>query len=366
MALLCGAGFLAGISFFTTEAKPTRDIKEFLERVEKITIIDSISVDTEDFLKAYRLPASAGALLPPDSVPVKGHGEYATMVFANENRDFMMWAEADSTGNTRLSESILLTNGQWSAPTQTPEILSEGGSADFPFMMSDGTTLYYASDGEGSIGGLDIFVATRDAATGEYLQPQNIGLPYNSPYDDYMFAIDELNGIGWWATDRNQIPGKVTIYAFLVNDIRRNHDSEELDEEELKDFARISSWKDTWYDEEDTERAKEALNIIRSIVPNERRRQVDFYLPVGKGKIYTSFDELPDASTRSLMRRYLDEKAKLEKFQAELLEKRRSYHDRPTKASGQEIARMENEEAALKTGAKKALGKVYEALGIKF
>ncbi len=59
-----------------------------------------------------------------------------------------------------------------------------------PFFMSDGVTLYYANDGDESIGGYDIFIS-RKGEDG-FLQPQNIGMPYNSPYDDYMLAIDEV------------------------------------------------------------------------------------------------------------------------------------------------------------------------------
>ena len=84
-------------------------------------------------------------------------------------------------------------------------------------MMSDGITLYYANDGDNTLGGYDIFM-TRKGDDGRFLQPQNIGMPYNSPYDDYMLAIDEVTGAGWWATDRNQIPDSVTIYVFVPND----------------------------------------------------------------------------------------------------------------------------------------------------
>ena len=71
--------------------------------------------------------------------------------------------------------------------------------------MSDGITLYYASDGEGSLGGYDIFVTRYDSENGNYLRPDNIGMPFNSPANDYMYAIDEFNNIGWFASDRYQL-----------------------------------------------------------------------------------------------------------------------------------------------------------------
>ena len=49
--------------------------------------------------------------------------------------------------------------------------------------MADGVTIYYASDGEG-LGGYDIFVTRYNTNTDTYLVPENVGMPFNSPYND--------------------------------------------------------------------------------------------------------------------------------------------------------------------------------------
>ena len=350
-----------GLKLLSESERQLSDAKGFMERVEKITIIDSIAVDADSFFKAYRLPVSAGALLPADSIPFADRRDDSVMVFANENRDFMMWCEADSTGYTRLAESIRLTDGKWNTPTLAPETLNGGGNADFPFMMADGTTLYYANDGEESIGGLDIFIATRDAATGEYLQPQNIGMPYNSPYDDYLLAIDELNGIGWWATDRNRLGDKVTVYVFMVNDIRKNYDSEELEEDEILDYAMIRNWRDT-QEEEDAPRIEEALAAVKSINPEQTARRADFHFPIGGGREYTTLDDFPDQTSRSMMKQYLATQKEYDSLAADLDAMRREYHERPSKAQGAEISRLEKEEAAAAEKLRKARSEVYRAL----
>ncbi|MFR3186749.1 MAG: hypothetical protein ACLTOV_01045 [Phocaeicola sp.] len=41
-----------------------------------------------------------------------------------------------------------------------------------------------------------------------------MGMPFNSPYNDYMYALDDFNNLGWFATDRFQPEGKVCIYVF--------------------------------------------------------------------------------------------------------------------------------------------------------
>ncbi len=118
--------------------------ENFLERVEKLVILDSITVPKTDFFKAYKLPFSAGNLGNSDAVPFENTD--ADYVFTNEGNDFKMWAQPDSTGTYRIVESIRLTDGSWHEPSETPDVLNNGGNAIYPFMMSDGVTLYFASD----------------------------------------------------------------------------------------------------------------------------------------------------------------------------------------------------------------------------
>lgn len=292
-----------------------------LERVERVAVIDSIAVQAEEFFKYYKLPASAGRLLSPSEMPLKNHRGGAVVAFMNEGGDFMMWGEPDSVGNVRLVESLRLTDGSWHEPVATPDILSPDGYADYPFMMPDGVTLYYASDSSGSIGGYDIFVVTRDAQTGEYLQPQNIGMPFNSPYDDYMLAIDEENGVGWWATDRNELGDKITIYVYKVNDMRHNYDP---DDEDILSKARLNDYRSTQDPEEKATYAR-LLDAIEAIDKGKTERKADFYLPKGNGEYYTSTDEFKNANARSAVKKYLLAEMALEKSEENLKSLRQRY-----------------------------------------
>ena len=292
-----------------------------LERVERITVIDSIAVPVEDFFRTYKLPHSSGRLLTPDEMPLEDHRAGAVMAFMNEGQDFMIWGEPDSVGNVRLVESIRLTDGKWQEPAATPDFLSKNGYADYPFMMPDGVTLYYASDGNDSMGGYDIFIVTRDPQTGEYRQPQNLGMPFNSPHDDYMLAIDEENGVGWWATDRNLLGDKLTIYVFKVNEMRRNYDP---DEEGILDLARLRNYRATWRDE-DKEEIEGLLRTVASIDPDKVKESAEFYLPKGNGEYYTSMNQLGSASAKGAMKRYLMGEAALSKSEDHLDSLRRRF-----------------------------------------
>lgn len=326
--------------------------KSFLDRVEKLVILDSISVPKAEFFKAYRLPASSGRLTGADGLPFEEQD--VDYVFTNEGGDFKMWSQPDSTGFYRINEAIRLADGKWHAPVQADSILNNGGDAIFPFMMADGVTLYFAADNEESLGGYDIFVATRDATDGSYLQPQNIGMPYNSPYDDYLLAIDELNGVGWWATDRNQLGDSLTVYLFKINDLRKNYDPEE---EGLEQLAAITDYKATWAPEEDY---TAIIEEIMAIDPTAEKKRADFHFPLSGGRVYTTLDDFSGAG-RTAMQNYLAAKKTFDDNAAKLEGMRRKFATSKASSLKQNILDAEQALERERESLRKLRNAVYEA-----
>ena len=309
--------------------------KRYFGRVENIQVIDSLVVPREEFFSHYRLPAASGRLLPASEVPgVPDADDVATMVYASERGDLRMWARLDSLGSRRIARSVKLTDGSWDTPELTDSVLNIG-NADFPFMTSDGLTLYFASDGPESIGGLDIFMATRDPADDSYRIPQNIGMPYNSPWDDYMFALDEVNNVGWWATDRNRLGDNVTVYVFIPNEIRENYPE---DTDNLASLARLTSIEDTWREDEEYD---ELLDTIRAINPDADDVTEDFRFPLPGGRVLTSWDELGTDRNRELMEIYLQTVGNMNETAGRLARLRSEYHTSRSSAVADEIEGLE-------------------------
>lgn len=212
------------------------------DRVQKIVIIDSLSVPRKTFYNSYRLASSAGKI---GDVSQSFKGELPSGPqpgFISEEGDYVI-SVAPKDGNLGLVENYKLLDGTWMSRETLTGDFEKTGNYAYPFMSSDGQTLYFANDGEESMGGYDLFVAQKDPISGEYRQPLNLGMPFNSPFDDIMMALDEENGIGWWATDRNSPDGKITIYVYLVDEIRKNYPD---DTENLVELARIDNYKATW------------------------------------------------------------------------------------------------------------------------
>ena len=234
--------------------------------MQKVMIIDSIVVDKDVFLKYYRLSPETGSLKDGDDFfHVKENDGY--FVYLNEigNKCYYSQQETDSTSNLYYREE---TNLEWSQPTPLVGINDEHQfqHVNYPYMMGDGTTFYFAADGgEEGLGGYDIYMTTYDEEGKRFLRPVNIGLPFNSEANDYLYVIDEYANLGWFASDRNQEEGKVCIYVFVPSEKRMTYSTDDYTPEEINSFARIDRIADTWDDEEQYSLAIRRLEEVREL-----------------------------------------------------------------------------------------------------
>lgn len=301
--------------------------KSALNNVQNISLISKSSVPETDFLSSIKLPSSAGVLLSPDSIPFEKGRNEASMAFANEARNYMLWSQSsDSDTETYiLVESERLTDGSWTDPTPLKGLGDAGINADFPFMRSDGTTLYFSSPSEESMGGYDLFVAMRDPQTGEYLAPRNLGMPFNSPFDDIMVAIDEENGLAWLVSDRDPYEGRVTVYLYLFEESRTNHDP---DSDEIIKHARLTA--DADYLPEDNEVRRSKLQAIENMSAVCRQRRRDFRISIPGRRTYEIVENFTSPQARISAGRYLSELNALKKDHETLSQLRSDYRDAKT------------------------------------
>jgi peptidoglycan-associated lipoprotein len=90
--------------------------------------------------------------------------------------------------------------------------INTAGDELFPFLAND-TTLYFASDGLGGFGGLDIYVSYKDKS-GKWSAPKNMGAPFNTNRDDFGIIFNYNNQKGYFCSNREGGLGGDDIYSF--------------------------------------------------------------------------------------------------------------------------------------------------------
>lgn len=337
----------------------TVQMRNMLARVERIEILDSIVVPRNEFFAAYRLSSQAGRILPADAVDRRIGADAATLpAYMPENGSELLWAATDSAGVYELYGADILDDGTPDGAGPLDSALGQGGNAAYPFLMPDGMTLYFAADGEGSLGGYDIFMTRRDDGDNgtEYFQPQNVGMPYNSPFDDYMLAIDEVSGLGWWATDRNQIADSVTVYVFVPSAMRINVAA---DDPNLKSLARIDNIALTQRPDTD------ASAVLSERMPARREHgtrggTTSFVLDMGDGRVFTSLDDFSNPQARSAMVELLSAEAALRRH-LEKVDKLRGRYAGGDRSVASEILSGEAESARMRRDIASARNRVIRS-----
>lgn len=286
--------------------------QRMIRGVEKVAVIDSFVVDKQDFLKAYKLSADAG------DIRITENG----VQFTNEMGDKQLQSVRNAEGQASLYSSMKMID-QWSKPEAVTSI-NELGNADYPFVAGDGITMYYASDNEESMGGYDIFVTRYDSDDNSYLRPDNLGMPFNSPANDYMYVIDDLNNLGWFVSDRRQPEGKVCVYVFVPNASKQVYDYENGDPDQIAALARLDRISDTCTDEDKVRTARQQLAAL-VYSKDENTRKADFTFIVDDSATYHSLRDFRSAEARKQFQMLQQKEKDLESLIGQLDKKREAY-----------------------------------------
>ena len=296
--------------------------QRMVERVENIQIIDSVVVDKDNFLEAYLLSEESGSIaffgnFFRTDVPL-----HAT-VYMNGIGDKIFYAYSPAYEENRCSlftQSKLLD--KWGDEKRLPaNINSPEGNNNFPFVLTDGVTIYYASEGNGSIGGYDLFVTRYNINSDTYLTPEQLGMPYNSFANDYMLVVDETKGLGWFASDRNQPQDKVCLYLFIPDEQRSRIEGEDMDTKRA--LALISSIADTWKPAADYSALVRLAHTRMPFTKKEIRK--DFEFVINNNLVYYTWEDFKSPEARGFYEKRISLDAQLNDLHKKLEELRLAY-----------------------------------------
>ena len=312
-------------------------IARYLKHVSRIEVLDTRRVHKADLLNAYSLSEDNG-LLQLDSVgssftTQRGDRRYFS-VRTTQTKDSLTTSRTVLVCQQRLLE-------QWEAPDTLGTSVNSGSTNCYPFVLTDGATLYFASDREGGLGGLDIYMTRYNAALGQWMPAENIGLPYNSPADDYLYTCDEPNGYAFFATDRH-CPGTDSVEVYRITLGERTF-LRGLPDNELVALARLDSiaplltagdpqfadpTEGNTFESQGNPRVYSQSETPRSPHATDSQAAADSILFVlNDSETYTHLSEFRNDSARSLYEQYIELEQVQQQAEEMLDHLRQQYYD---------------------------------------
>jgi tetratricopeptide (TPR) repeat protein len=290
-------------------------LKRYVSRTEDVQIIDSIVVPKAEFLSAYNLSSSSGSLLMADDF-FEGQQNGGKTLYMNERKEKIYYSKGGNGSNSNLytMEKLLDSFGN---EKSLPESINDSGNQDYPFVMSDGLTIYFASTGHNSYGGYDIYATRYNLNTDTYLTPNQLNMPFNSPFNDYLLVIDEEKGVGWFASDRYQSEDSVCIYTYIPNERVTLLENDDISY--MAKRAIISSIADSWREGIDY---SSVIALAKEVSVSDEGVKGDFEFVINDRITYYTLSDFKSSNARSVFSQALGLSKQLEELKADLSSKR--------------------------------------------
>jgi outer membrane protein OmpA-like peptidoglycan-associated protein len=183
-----------------------------IQKGKVITARDGISK-----LKIYAATKVSGIWTNLQELPFNS-SEFNTChptIHADGNKMYFSSDRPGGKGGMDIWVSIK-TGDAWGKPTNLGSDVNTSKNELFPFVHADGT-VFYASNGLGGLGGLDIFYTT--LYNKKWTKATTLGAPFNSVGDDLGLIIDSEKKNGYFSSNRGGGAGGDDVYAFNIKGI---------------------------------------------------------------------------------------------------------------------------------------------------
>ena len=202
--------------------------------VYRPSVLAKARFSIEDFFLYYPVENNAWRPVPND-LDASGH-EFSKALYAPQGRNVIYYSAKDSEGIRNLYATTL-KGSLWSMPSLLNEHLTSDSDEIYPMLSPDGKSLYFASKGLHGVGGYDLYVSHWDEDTRDWAEPVNLGFPYSSPEDDFLFITME-DGKAMFASNRDCSKDSVYLYVIDYDDLPVRRPVE--DPRELKEISRLN------------------------------------------------------------------------------------------------------------------------------
>lgn len=188
-------------------------------------VVDRTKFSLEDFFLYYPLRDRAWRKLP-DQLDSSTFHPFSKALYAPSGSDRIIYSAEDAAGIRNLFVTEL-KDTLWTYPSMLNESLTSFSDEIYPMLSPDGKSLYFSSDGLYGVGGYDLYVSRWDDEAKDWSEPVNMGFPYSSPYDDFLYVSDEDDGYVFFASNRDCEADSVWVYVLEYDSMPVRHSVED-------------------------------------------------------------------------------------------------------------------------------------------
>lgn len=177
---------------------------KMLEYGTRPRVYGSIDVPIKDFYLYYPdLADSTWILVPQVLNNNKRDYPLNNVMLYREGENTMYFSAQDKEGKWDIFSTQHVDGIKWSAPQSLGNIVNSPGDELFPIISPDGKKLYFSSNGHSGMGGFDLYVSIWDEKSNVWGVPQNLGFPYSSPEDDFLYINSDSGNYSILASKRD-------------------------------------------------------------------------------------------------------------------------------------------------------------------
>ena len=114
-------------------------------------------------------------------------------------------------GGMDIYKSEKLETGEWGEAHNLGPQINTDMDEESPFILSDGATMYFSSEGHESMGGFDVFSTTL-SGEGIWSKPENAGKEINTKDDDLFFYMSDDGKCAFFSTISTDFNEDMTIH----------------------------------------------------------------------------------------------------------------------------------------------------------
>ena len=188
-------------------------------------VIDRTKFSIEDFFLYYPLRDMAWRQVP-DQLDSSTFHPFSKALYAPSGSDRIIYSAEDAAGIRNLFVTEL-QDTLWTYPSMLNESLTSLSDEIYPMLSPDGKSLYFSSDGLYGVGGYDLYVSRWDEEMKDWSEPVNMGFPYSSPYDDFLYVSDDEEGHVFFASNRDCSADSVWVYVLEYDNMPVRHSVED-------------------------------------------------------------------------------------------------------------------------------------------